>query len=259
MGDDVDQVRFVKPPLVNVALTVYFEPVPALQVTHLAPIRQAWRDRYPNAAELPPLRPLKRGGDEGDLLPVDSAWPFPYVMFTSEGEGQLIAIQNDRFVRSWSLDESSDGYPGFDVLLDDLRMRLGEFRELVLDETGQDLVLVASECNYINALPEVSPEDFIVGFATRWRGSSNGSGFPSAHYAGLRIHIDDDDRPGLRADLAADFDESPTLGLNARYRVQQEDDSDLDMAGLKIAHDKVLEMFLEFTSGQMQSEWGREA
>lgn len=258
MGGESEQVRFVKPPIVNVALTVYFEPIASLQVTHLASLRQAWREAYPNAAELPPLRALNRGGDEGDLVPVTSAWPFPYVMFTSADDGQMIAIQNDRLVRSWTLEENVASYPGFENLLADLTARLDEFRALVQEETGQSLVLAASECSYVNRLPDMPAEEFLVGIATRWRGESNASGFPPSHYAGLRIHVDDQSTPGLRADLAADFDESPTLGLNARYRVQDGEDPALEMAGLHLAHDKVIEMFLEFTSRQMQDEWRRE-
>lgn len=250
-------MRFETPPVRTVVLTVYFNAIRGLQVSHLAPLRQRWREDYPNVAELPPLRPLRRGGDEADLIPVDGAWPFPYVMYTSRNDQQMIALQSDRFVRSWSFDSEGDPYPGFDSLFADLREKFSEFRAVLSDELEQTASISGYECHYINELGDWDPHATLVGVATRWNGEVSNSTLPPSHYAGLRFHVDDAEHSELRSEISLDLeeDEAPVLGVSVRLYEKAETDPE-SLSGMTFAHRKALDLFLEFTSLEMQESWG---
>lgn len=250
-------VEFERPPVQSVALTVYFEPIAGLQVSHFSSLREQWREKYPSTSELPPLRPRNRGGEETRLLPVGGSWPFPYLLFASENETSSIAIQGDRFERGWSFGDGDQEYPGFEELSLELRTRLDEVRGVIEAETGETIKPVGSACIYLNKLPEMTLLDTMVGFSTRWQLAATDIESPKTTYAGVRLHLcNDDEMAGCAVTMSVDVDDDGTfLSIDSSYELQ--DDETDELGGLDTAHDMLIQKFIEYTSPEMQKQWRR--
>jgi len=253
--------------VVSVSLTVYFEPIENLQASHLSSLREQWKGNYPNLAELPPLRPRNRGGNEAALFPIAS-WPCPYVMFSTEDDQESIAIQSDRFIRSWSFqaDETeSVTYPGFEQIRADLVEHFDEFKETVQAELDHDVVVTGSECDYINSLDDdLSPEQLMVGLTTKWSTAVNVSESPALTYGGVRLHLcNDPDLQGCSVTLRLDADreDGPMLGITSSFDLAENEDASIaiELGGLDRAHERLIETFLEYTSDEMHKKWGKQA
>lgn len=258
-------LEFTDPPVVSVALTVYFEPLENLQASHLSSLREQWKDHYPHLAELPPLRPRNRGGNEAALVPLGS-WPCPYVMFSSQDEQSFIAIQSDRFIRSWSFSANEDTvtvYPGFEQIREDLVQHFDEFKETVRAELDQEIVITGSECDYLNLLnDEMSFEQLMVGVTTKWSASIDTPVRSAVTYGGVRLHLcDSEELEGCSVTLRLDVDsDGPMLGIESALGLSESDAAtELELGGLDRAHEKLIETFLDYTSNQMHDKWGRQA
>lgn len=256
------KVRFTKPPVRSVSLSLFFQSVPGLQVSFFSSLREAWKSDYPNSAELPPLRPRNRGGEEAVIVPVSSAWPFPYVMFTTAGDQESIAFQSDRFTRTWTF--SPDGeYPGFEALAGELALRFEQFSDVVKSETGEDVKVTGSSCDYSNTMPtDLTGPELLVGVVSKWTTPAGTLPGLNAEYAGVRFHLcGDDELDGCSINVALDWDEDGAyLGIESSFDVDDLESQDTPrLGGLDRAHDKLIATFVEFTSDAMHSEWGREA
>ncbi|UFN46074.1 TIGR04255 family protein [Nocardioides okcheonensis] len=260
MGTDV---KFSNPPVAAVMLTVYFEAIETLQPIHLSRLREMWRDRYPTTGNLPPLRPHPLAGvsdDDDDEL----TWQFPYMIFGTDDESDAVAIQNDRFVRSWHFTEGASSYPGFDELRADMAQRFQEFKTVVQAEVGRDVVLTASECRYTNPLPKMPMADLLVGVASGWKGNPGGADLSMAHYGSVFFHLDDPELPASHVSVDLDVDEADgaTMTIRSRYAANklpsEADDQGevLELAGVDLAHAALIRTFLTFTSSEMQTVWG---
>lgn len=247
-------MRFENPPVTAVDLTVYFEPVQGLQVSHFSALREAWRSEYPDTAELPPLRPQNRDGEETSVVRIDQAWPFPFLMFGSSDNSGTVSFQNDRLTRSWRFTEGSQ-YPGFVSLAADLESRLREFESVVKAETEQDVRLVGAECSYRNRLDDDLGGGALIGLLTGWQAPPFEPPL-TARYSGLRLHMcDDEDLAGCALWISMDVDEDGVfLTLNSETDGAAGDDARL--GGLEKAHDQLIVRFLEFTSQDMHRQWG---
>jgi uncharacterized protein (TIGR04255 family) len=264
-SENGSRLEFADPPVVSVSLTVFFEPVESLQASHLSSLRERWKDHYPNLAELPPLRPRNRGGNEAALVPL-GAWPCPYVMFSSEDDQSSIAIQSDRFIRSWSFkaDEKAVAtYPGFEKIREDLVQHFEHFKETLRAELDQNVVITGSECDYLNLLDnEMPPEQLMVGVTTKWAAPVDTTASSGITYGGVRLHLcDTDELEGCSVTLRLDVDsDGPMLGIESAFELADDDAvADVDLGGLDRAHEKLIETFLEYTSNEMQKNWGRQA
>lgn len=240
--------------MIAVDLTVYFEPVQGLQVSHFSALREAWRDEYPDTAELPPLRPANRGGDETSVARIDQAWPFPYLMFGTKDDSGSVAFQSDRLTRSWRFTEGSR-YPGFLQLAADLESRIKDFSDAVKVETGQDVTLTTSECGYQNRLSNSVAPDALVGLLTGWQVSDLTPAARRARYSGIRLHLcNDDELSDCVMWVSLDVDEDGViLALNSESTNSH---SGARLGGLDAAHGALIDTFIQFTSSEMHDSWG---
>lgn len=256
------RLEFDRPPVVSVSLTVFFEPVNGLQASHLSSLRERWRDHYPNLAELPPLRPRNRGGDEATLVPIES-WPCPYVMFSSDDDQSSIAIQGDRFIRSWSFnaeDAGDDLYPGYEVMRSDLAQHFDEFTKTIESELEQTVVITGSECDYLNLLDnDIPTESLMVGVMTKWSTDVEDPVSSALTYGGVRLHLcESPELEGCAVTLRLDVDrDAPTLGIDSAFELSENEGDVVDLGGLDRAHEKLIDAFLDYTSDGMQVKWGK--
>lgn len=251
-------VQFASPPVRSVTLTVYFEALETLQPIHLSALREQWRNEYPATGNLAPLRPHPHAGTVADADAYERPiWPFPYMLFSNADESEAVAIQNDRLIRSWSFSEDEKPYPGYDELSRDLGRRLSDLRAVVNAEIGRELTFTAFECRYGNYLEETDIAKLVVGVVTGWKGDASEARIGAAHYAGLSLHLDDEDIAGLHVQVSLDVDEEDaSLEILSRL-VQKSDGDNSDVTPLDIAHDAVIDAFVRFTSPEMQERWER--
>ena len=88
--------EFDRPPVVEMALGIQFQPLFGLRGISLSPLREVWRERYPLVEEVPPLPPgVERVG--GQPLGVQLAFgPGPALRywFMSDDGADLVQLQN---------------------------------------------------------------------------------------------------------------------------------------------------------------------
>lgn len=162
-----DLPEFEHPPVVEVALGVQFEPLPAFSSKHLALLWEGWREESPVWEEQAPLQPvtewfgvpgqpsLNFRFDFGALPPMRRA------LFFSEDRRELRQVQADRFARNWK--KTVDPYPRYDdhdtggVPTKGLRTRFREdlhrFIEFVNEQKLGAFVPNQCEITYVNHIP----------------------------------------------------------------------------------------------------------
>lgn len=256
-------VRFERPPVRGVTLSVFFAQIPNLQVSHLSSLREQWRSDYPTTHEAPPRMP--RFGDDDDelvLLP-NEPWLFPYLTFATSSGDRIVGVQKDRFTLSWEFgeadDESRPSYPGYEHLRQELDLRLGEFGAQVEREAGGTLTLMASDCRYRNVVEGVSAADLQVGIATGWAGAQAGAHLLAADWSGFRIHQCSTEENNLCATLISiegDHDEDPTLVIYVDRDVSDVEDS-ASLAGLDFAHTELIKQFVACSNPALRERWGQ--
>lgn len=258
-------LKFDRPPVQQVELTVYVDAIDGLQVSHLAHVIHTWQGQFPKTDELPPFPGWQDPSGEVALVSARGKWPFPTLWMGEEQGTRAVRIHHDRLVLAWSFaDPAPEGskYPGYLELKDDLRERFALFAEAVLEGTGQALLPLRIEADYINRV--ATQEAWTI--ALRLLGLSDITPVPvgwptNISYAGLRVHrhpgadhVDGSLTSGLDVDVDEDEPEVSFRIISARSL-----SADLDMwDGLDKAHDALIAEFLACTGPELQRRWGME-
>lgn len=253
-----EMIRFERPPVREVSLTLYFDVIESLRVGHLAPLRQAWRSMYPRVDETVP-RPDWAAGEVGILesLTENSPWPFPSVWFGSEDSDSSVRLQHDRFILTWrfSSDDASDAsYPGYDELKPELMMRFDEFGQCLSEEIGESVQVRRIELRYNNEFYDVRSSDLIRIIAAGPNAASEGI-LDGADYSGMRVHYcassENSDCSVLVGVDSSEQSEGARLFIEVSSDVA---DADIWTVTDTI-HDVVLEQFMKLTTEAMRANW----
>lgn len=150
--------EFGEPPLIEVALSVQFEKLDALQIPQLGLAWQTFRERFPRTEEQPPLEPTferfgqRSGGQRGVRLELVSTPPTPRVWFLNDEGTELVQVQRDRFVRNWRKKEDTDTYPRYHRLREAFKQDFSSFCNLVSDQGWGTVVPNQCEATYVNLI-----------------------------------------------------------------------------------------------------------
>src|ERR1700691_5158974 len=109
--------EFVRPPVIEVALSVQFRRLERLRSAHLGSLWAKFRHRFPRTEDYAPLEPAFERFDQnrnqpklgGEVRAYDVP-PLPRAWFLNEGGTELIQVQPDRFVRNWRKVDEEDRY-----------------------------------------------------------------------------------------------------------------------------------------------------
>lgn len=151
--------EFDNPPVIEVVLGVQFEKLDSLGTPQLGYAWHAFRDRFPETEQQPPLDPVfeqfgpRAGRRPGVRLEFMAALPQPRLWLLNESGNELVQIQQDRFVRNWRKREDSDEYPRYRNLRELFRRDFEEFRGLVQREQWGEVVPNQCEVTYVNIIP----------------------------------------------------------------------------------------------------------
>jgi uncharacterized protein (TIGR04255 family) len=151
--------EFDRPPVVEVALGVQFNPLVALTSTRLGLLWARFRDRYPVTEEHAPLASVTEEFGPPREFSVDlqvhavGAPPPPRCWFINEASTHLIQVQQDRFVCNWRKRTEEDEYPRYGRLREAFAGTLAEFMTFLADEQLGELVPNQCELTYIDHIP----------------------------------------------------------------------------------------------------------
>ena len=273
---DPNLPSFDKPPLVEVALTVQFEPLAKLSSPYMGLLWSKFRNRFPKVEEARPIvSVIERLGvpeaskSQRQLLEPPMA---PRIWFVDESDRELIQIQNNRFSRNWRKPGSFDQhqYPRYEShIRPKFQEDLNEFCRFLSDEALGDLKPNQCEITYVNHIlagqgwrqhsefgsvfrvwdkrfnknPGLEIENITLGFTTLLC-DQNGE------FIG-RLHVTI--RPGFRRD-----DDEPlfSLELTARGRPFQ-DNIDGVFAFLDFGRSHIVKTFEAITTEEMHKIWGK--
>jgi uncharacterized protein (TIGR04255 family) len=255
--------RFEAPPVREVALTIYFDPVRTMQTLTIAQLRVDWLDDYPKLSEAIPRLSWKDPSTSFvDMLSGDAVWPMPLCEFINAAGDKAIQIQNDRFGIVWRFDGPPDSYPGHQILAEELLTRFGAFERLVAERMTASINVERVTIGYENYIDGLTPQQLAIGILTNWSAEVGGNA-GDADRCALRLgYLPGEDRRdtfvalNVRVDPCAEFEgtaPAATLSLNATREIH--DVKEL-VSGLEETHAAIIEGFLKITTDDMKRQWG---
>lgn len=266
---------FTDPPVVEVALSVQFDPLEELGAPQLGLLWTKFRDRFPKVEEHLPLDPFfERFGVRGTpspgvhlqlaAKPLATRW-----WFLNAGGTELVQVQKDRFVHNWRKVGTGDTYPRYESIRETFQKELAVFRGFLSDEGLGNLKPNQCEVTYVNHI--VSGEgwhrhgqlgEVLTVFASRYSDTflpepedgrvaidyiiPDGAGDPIG-----RLHISV--QPACRA---TDDRAILILTLTARSEPVGSDASGL-LDSLDLAREWIVRGFASITTDKMHEVWGR--
>jgi uncharacterized protein (TIGR04255 family) len=145
---------FADPPVIEVALSVQFEPLSALHVPHFGLLWSDFRAEFPKIEEHPPRphvieqfgirRPPKLD------VRVEAAFPIPQCRFLNDKGTELVQVQQDRFVHNWRKVGTGDEYPRYEFVKGRFERELRTFRQFLAREGLGELIPNQCEVTYVN-------------------------------------------------------------------------------------------------------------
>ena len=267
---------FADPPVVEVALSVQFEPLTALRTPVMGLLWSEFRDRFPTLEEHTPLDPVietfgvKAPRKASVRVEMMQKPPMPRCWFLSEAGTELIQVQQDRLIHNWRKVGQGEDYPRYEHVRDRFKGELGVFESFVDRQKLGELVPTQCEVTYVNHIvagrvwerhgelgevltlfvPKYSeaflpdPED--VRMAVRYV-IPGGDGQPLG-----RLHVTMD--PVYRRE-----DDQPMFALNLTARGRPEGDGiDGVLRFLEIGREWVVRGFAAMTTPNLHEIWGRQ-
>jgi uncharacterized protein (TIGR04255 family) len=267
---------YTDPPVVEVALSVQFEPIASLHTTQIGLLWQEFRDRFPTVEEHPPLEPVfERFGAtpklsaRGVQFQVMPAPPVPRCWFLNQPGTELIQVQSDRFVHNWRRNTGQENYPRYQHLRETFSHELGAFHKFLEREGLGSLCANQCEITYVNHIVsgrtwnDLGDLDKILTMFTL-QYSDQFLGKPEDIRTAIRYVIRDTQgepigrlhvvtEPGYRTS-----DDRPiyVMNLTARGRPMGEGIDGI-LSFLDLGRDWVVRGFTSITTPQMHAEWRR--
>lgn len=185
---------FDRPPVQEVALGVYFHPIPVLDAVRLAQLWERWRDRYPVAEEQPPLPPLvPESFDQPTLSQVVffGQTPSARVWYQSEGRDQLVQVQRDRLVHNWRRLSAEQPYPHYDNLLPQFQQDAADLWSFLADQGLEPPVVTQAEATYVNPIPlsQIGSDRLTARLIAPWSGEMSDSFLPEPEDVNLTLRF----------------------------------------------------------------------
>jgi uncharacterized protein (TIGR04255 family) len=148
--------EYDRPPVVEVALGLQFQPIGKFRAPYVGLLWQEWRDKYPILDEVPPLDPVneREGPMPGVTFQITAVPPMMRYWFLNEDGSRLLQIQRDRIILNWrKVPAGPQTYPRYRTLREEFVRRLGQFTDFLSSRNLGQLAITQAELNYINALP----------------------------------------------------------------------------------------------------------
>src|ERR1019366_2809582 len=153
--------EFEHPPVIEVAVSLQFEPLDTMRSVHLGSLWPALRSMGFNAVEdhgaLEPeiedfeVAPAPRVGIT--LRAFNDAPPLPRVWFLNDSKAELIQIQRDRVIVNWRQGAAPEPYPRYESIMRRFRVAFDLFTRFVETEKLGKIEPNQCELTYVNHIP----------------------------------------------------------------------------------------------------------
>lgn len=260
---------FRKPPLVEVALSLQFEPLDRLTTAHIGLLWQRFRSTLPRVEEHPPLDPVLEvdGPPRPPRVEVSfGAPPMPRVWFANKARTTLIQVQRDRFIHNWRKATATSEYPRYKRLRSEFREELNVLAFFLRDEGLGELAIDQCEITYVNHVvvpPGIPSADERERFLTNWTSLPPSSFLPMPEDTVLqwRFRIPGDPAPRrlhVLAQQARRGDGQPfwVMNLMARGRPAKPG-IDGSFEFFDLGHEWIVRGFADLTERHMHRHWRR--
>ena len=151
---------FENPPVIEVVLSVQFEPIDGFRQVHLGLLWAEFRDKYPHVEEHPPLAQVTEtfGIPEPAKIRIQvvpSHKPSAVrCWFLNDGRTELIQVQHDRFIHNWRKvgEGVAEGgtYPRYEYIRDQFEEEIKKFQNFLNTNNLDNIKLEQCEITYIN-------------------------------------------------------------------------------------------------------------
>jgi len=155
MASNTDEPFFIKPPLIEVSLSVQFEPINELHLGYLGLVWDVFKERYPHVEHLEELpHSIEKFGviqREIPRIQFQQKLPFPRIRITSDDKKSVIQVQRDRFVFNWRKQDSpAEEYPRYRIIRSNLLDELGRFNSFLKMNNLPSISFNQVELTYVN-------------------------------------------------------------------------------------------------------------
>ena len=144
--------------MVEVVLSIQFEPISGLTTAHVGLLWQRYRERLSLIEEHPPLLPQSehfgRPSPPRVNVAIEDKPPAPRVWFLNEQKSELVQVQNDRFAHNWRKVGRGQAYPRYENIRDGFREEVSGFERFVNDEDLGALSVSQCELTYVNHIEQ---------------------------------------------------------------------------------------------------------
>lgn len=256
---------FDRPPLVEVALSLQFEPLSKLTTAHIGLLWEKYRAHLPGIQEHPPLDPVLENFDPPRPPQVEIAFgnkpPMPRVWFLSEANAELVQVQNDRFIHNWRKAGTDATYPRYEKIRDEFWEEVRTLAQFLDDEKLGELAVNQCEITYVNHIDygavTVDPDEVFA----NWRALQASAFLPTPEDILLRWRFRMPNEIGrlhvmVQPALDSNRQRIWTMNLMARGRPLGKG-IDGAFGFFDVGREWIVHGFTDLTSQLMHRHWGR--
>lgn len=145
---------FTDPPVVEVLLSVQFEPLSELGVPQLGALWNQYKDEFPKTEDKPPLAAIVERFEPPKHQPINvefiSEPPPPRCWFMNTGGTGLIQVQRDRFIFNWRESSGQEPYPRYENVRNDFKRHFDTFEKYMMENNIGGIIPNQCEVTYVN-------------------------------------------------------------------------------------------------------------
>jgi len=265
---------FRKPPVIETALSVQFQPLRRMSNAHLGLFWDRFRATYPKLQDADPIEPqVERFGTEVPRarfpqLRIAASHPAARLRMSSEDGHVMLQLQNGRLVFNWRRLDGENDYPRWTRVEPQFQRALKELKTFAEAEGLGPIEPNQWEVTYVNHLVRgrewqdpAEWQELLPGVL----GATSGVSVGTLETAGCHVHfVLPNDAGRLHVELTHGFagpdedaDELLIVQLTARGGIDASRDAS---AGLALGREAIVRSFAEIAGARVRNEiWEQEA
>jgi uncharacterized protein (TIGR04255 family) len=255
--------KFRKPPVAEVAISVFFNGLPGLKTAHIGKFWNLIEKDYPKTQDLLPI--VEGPASIQQLVSPDSPLPLRRVFLISADDTFVTQIQQNFFAHNWRKIKETDEYPSFDRPSELFLSRWEIFQDFLRGINAGEMIPTRYEITYVNQFVEpkgafpLALERYSPVISLRHAQDEPLVSAPKALTADLEY-----DLPAKLGTLRVAFkqgerpaDKMEVMQVDLTARVFQTPDGPDLRDWLEKAHECLALSFVSLTTKEAHEKWGR--
>ncbi|MBL4865288.1 MAG: TIGR04255 family protein [Pseudomonadales bacterium] len=157
MRDDPQQPSFKNPPLVEVAISIQFNPIPNFHVGFIGLLWGKYKDRYPLVEHKDPVVHsvektglVNRATNAPPTVHFSSEPTIPRIMFMDQDQGNFVQFQKDRLIVNWRKHSEDSKYPRYSTMRLSISHEYALFKKFLEEHDLAEVQVDQLETTYVN-------------------------------------------------------------------------------------------------------------